>query len=50
MPPSAFFDLRAAATIREEPAKSPLASIDGIDILSEPPSRADEESNIAAEG
>ena len=50
-PPSASSDLPAAATIREEPpAKSPLAAVDEIDIPSEPPARADEESNVAAEG
>ena len=50
-PPSASSDLPAAATIREEPpAKSPLVAVDGIDIPSERLARADEESNIAAEG
>ena len=49
-PPSASSDLPAATTIREEPpAKSPLAAVDGIDILLEFPARADEESNVAAE-
>ena len=50
-PPSVSSDLLAAATIREEPpAKSPLAAVDGINIPSEPPARADEESNVVAEG
>ena len=50
-PPSASSDLPVAATIREEPlAKSPLAAVDLIDIPSEPPTRSDEESNVADEG
>ena len=49
-PPSASSDLPAATTIRKEPsAKSPLATVDRINISSEPPSRADEEPNVAAE-
>ena len=49
-PPSASSDLPATAAIREEPpAKSPLAASDGIDILPEPPTKADEESHVAAE-
>ena len=50
-PPSASSDLPAATTIREEPQdKSPSTAIDGIDIPPEPPTRADEESNVAYEG
>ena len=50
-PLSASFDLPAAATIREEPpAKTPLVAFDGIDIPPEPLARADEESNVAADG
>ena len=49
--PSTSSDLPPAITIREDPpAKSPLASVDGIDILLEPLARADEESNVVAEG
>ena len=51
MAPSDFSDLPAATTMREEPsALSPLAAIDGMDISSEPPARADDEPNVAAEG
>ena len=50
-PLSASSDLPAVATIREEPlAKSPSAAYDEIDIPPKPPARADEESNVAAEG
>ena len=50
-PPSASFILSTVATIREEPsAKSPLTTVDGIDILPELPVKADEESNVAAKG
>ena len=50
-PPSASFNLPAIAAIREKPkAKSPSAAGDGIDNPPEPPARADEESNVAAEG
>ena len=50
-PPRASSDLPGATAIREEPpAKSPLATDDGIDIPPGPPAIVDEESNIAAEG
>ena len=50
-PPSASSDLPVAATIREEPpSKSPSTVDNGIDIPPEPPAKANEESNIAAEG
>ena len=50
-PPSASSDLLASTIVREEPpALSPLAAINGIDIPSEPPARADDESNVAVEG
>ena len=50
-PPSASFDLPAAATIKEEPSAKSLSAIDdGIDIPLEPPARADEESNVSVEG
>ena len=49
--PSASSNPPAAATVREEPpALSPLAAIEVIDIPSEPSDRANDESNIAAEG
>ena len=50
-PPSASSDPPASTTIREEPpALSPLATIDGIDIPPEPSNKAEDESNVAAEG
>ena len=51
MPPSASFDPPTTATIREEPpALSPLVAVDGTDMPSEPPTRMDGESDIAADG
>ena len=49
--PSASSNPPAAATVREQPPDlSPLAAVNVIDIPSEPSDRANEESNIAAEG
>ena len=50
-PPSASSDPLSATNIREEPpASSPLATIDGTDMPSEPPARTDGESDVAADG
>ena len=50
-PLSASSDLPVATTIKEEPpAKSPLVGADGIDIPPKPPTKADEEPNVAPEG
>ena len=50
-PPSASSDPSVAATIREEPpALSPLAAVDGTDMPSEPLTRTDGESDVAADG
>ena len=51
LPPSASSKLPDSTIVREEPpALSPLAAIDGIDIPPKPPVRADDKSNVAAEG
>ena len=50
-PPSASYDLPDSTIFREEPsALSPLTAVDGIDIPSKPPTRANDESNVVAEG